>query len=370
MKNGIYILLGLMILLASCEKGTTNVLKGQQIYLTASVSDLPLTKVPFEGTAPTTSNPLSVDVWASTVPRVFLNEGKSGRAEEDNREVSIHTRGRFQSGEPQLLSQAIYPAPSSGGQGAPVYFVAMHPQSKDGGSKWTTTDGMHADFSFSGCEDVMFAKQVSGAYDTNEQGQEVINSPTLQFEHLLTLITVKMGLELEEGANLDDVRQAWGNVTDLLIQLYDKTLETGYSANKVTIDLSKGEDFSYNDDFVFERNINKMNFYASQTDEQFPSDLDGFQLSERIESVAYVMCAPVVATNDSHEYIITVNTANRGEQEVILDLKNAEGGQYVGSSRGKHFGVTLKFKKGRAIAAQAIVESWENGGYGSGIIDE
>ena len=116
--------------------------------------------------------------------------------------------------------------------------------------------------------------------------------------------------------------------------------------------------------------LHKTNFYASQTDDQFPADSDGFQLSEKIESVAYVICAPVVATTGSHEYIITVDTANRGEQEVILDLKNAEGGQYVGSSRGKHFGVTLKFKKGRAIAAQAIVESWENGGYGSGIIDE
>ena len=371
MKNGIYILLGLMILLTSCEKGgVTGELEGQQIYLTASVSDLPLTKVPFEGTAPTTSNPLNVDVWASTVSSVFLDENKTGRVE-DNRVVSIHTGGRFQSGEPQLLSQAIYPAPStSGGQGAPVYFVAMHPQSKGDGSKWTTTDGKHADFSFRGCEDVMFAKQVSGAYDTNEQDQQVINSPTLQFEHLLTLITVKMGLELEEGANLDDVRQAWGNVTGMQIQLYDKTLGTGYSANKVTIDLSKGEGFSYYDDIGFERNLNKTNFYASHTDDQFPSDLDGFQLSEKIESVAYVICAPVVATTDSHEYIITVDTANRGEQEVILDLKNAVGGKYEGSSRGKHFGVTLKFKKGRAIAVQAMVENWENGGYGSGVIEE
>ena len=282
MKNGIYILLSLMILLASCEKGgVTGELEGQQIYLTASVSDMQLTKVPFEGTAPTTSNPLNVDVWASTVSSKFLDEKKTGK-EEDERVVSIHTGGHFQSGEPQLLSQAIYPAPStSGGQGAPVYFVAMHPQSKDG-SKWTTKDGKQADFSFRGCEDVMFAKQVSGSYDTNEQDQQVINSPTLQFEHLLTLITVKMGLELEEGANLDDVRQAWGNVVGMQIQLYDKTLETGYSANKVTIDLSKGEAFSYDDDLRFEKNLNKMNFYVSQTDDQFPSDSDGFQLSERM----------------------------------------------------------------------------------------
>lgn len=358
-----------MLLLASCEKNTRNMSGGQQIWLTASVADMPLTKLPYEGSAPTTSNPLDADVWASTVESVFLDEGKSGR-EEDGRVVSIHTEGHFQSGEPQLLSQAIYPAPlTEGTTGAPVYFVAMHPQS-DGTEGWTTTDGSKAEFTFNGYEDLMFAKQVSGAYYTDELNQQVTNSPQLKFEHLLTLITVKMGFELEEGVNLDDVKDAWGNVTGLQIQLYDKESDFGYNADKVSLDLSKGESFSYDDDVVFTRNYEKMDFCTSDSDASFPADGDGYQLSERLESVAYVMCAPVVATADSHEYIITVKTVNRGEQEILLDLKNAEGGQFAGSSRGKHFGVTLKFKKGRAIAVQAEVTGWTNGGYGSGVIED
>ena len=388
MKKGIYILSGLIALLASCEKSTSELSEGQPIYLSASVPEMTLTKVPYEGSAPSTSNPLNVDVWASTTSAVFKNENKNG-SEADGRIVSIHTEGHFQSGDPQLLSQAVYPPPvSTEGKGAPVYFVSMHPQ-----DNWSTNDaGTIATYKFSGCEDLMFARQVQGAYDTNDLGDVVTNSPTLEFEHLLTRFTVRMGIQLGTGENLLDVQNAWGPVTGLKIQAYDKNSGNLSGLNTVTIDLSKGESFDYTNDLTYSytgQNGNaigtSLNFYCTGTDTQFPAPTSTGSGSEtkkeytlteiknnKVPEVAYTMCAPVIAadTDGDHEYVITFETQKRGSQEVVLDLKSSDESFFTGNTRGKHFGVTLKFRKGSAIATVARVEEWKNGGYGSGEIED
>ena len=381
MRKGLYILFGAAILLAACEKNTADIPEGQPIYLTATLPEEGLTKVPFEGSAPTTSNPLNVAVWASTISATFKDEGHDGSAVYDHK-VSIHTEGHFQSGEPQLLSQAIYPPPRQGSSGAytadPVYFVAMHPL-----TDWSTTDGTEAVYKFSGCEDVMYAPQVSGAYDTNEQSEVVTNSPTLDFKHLLTRISVKMGIQLGEDENLMDVQNAWGDVTGLKIQAYNRTGDFLEGPNTVTIDLAQGSSFDYSTGLTFSYRNSEgnevsslgtaMSFYSKGTDEIFPPSV-GFTLTEQITEVAYVMCAPVDATDadaaGNHEYVVTVTTENRGDQEVVLDLRESDAKMFSGSTRGKHFGVTLKFKKGSAIATVAEVSEWVNGGFGTGDIED
>lgn len=378
MRKFTYILCCL-ILLASCEERFRDMKQGQPIYLSVTIPDAPLAKVPFEGSAPTSSNPLNVSVWASTTPEVFLNRDLDG-SEADGHLVSIHTYGHFQSGEPQLLSQAIYPPPRRGESGSyvadPVYFVAMHPQSS-GQKVWSTDgEGKIANFTFTGCEDVMFAPQVYGAYDTQAQNQIVNVSPELAFEHLLTRISVKMVIVLEEDENRLDVQNAWGNVTGMKIQSYD-ALAGGVleGLNRVTVDLSKGTSFDYSSDLSYDyvgvgSSIGtSMDFYCLGNDSTFPGA--PLLLTDQVSEVAYVMCAPVEATDASHEYVITVTTENRGDQQVVLDLmNNAAGDKFVGSTRGKHFGVTLKFKKGSAIATSAAVTEWQNGGYGSGVIED
>lgn len=371
MRTSLYVVIvtGLVSFLASCEKSADRMVEGQPIYLSVSLPSSPLSKVPYVGSAPTTSNPLRVDVWASTTQNQFRNEGKDGSAAHDN-VVAIHTKGYFQSGDPQLLSQAVYPPPREGAQGAytadPVYFVSMHPQN------WTTTDGSQAIYTFSGCEDVMFAPQVSGAYDLEEQNQVVTSSPELKFDHLLTRITVQMGAVLEDGESLQDVRDAWGEIKGLHIRSYNPA---GYleNLNTVTVDLTEGTgDFSYDADVTFTGlTSGSMGFFALGTDEAFPTSDNRYTLTDQIDSVAYVMCAPVMATAQDHEYVITVDTENRGEHELELDLKKtAASDSGVGSTRGNHFLVTLKFKKGRAVAMVAAVEEWVNGGYGTGNIED
>lgn len=373
MRKSLYIILaGMLAFFTSCEKSPISLHEGQPIYLSVSIPELSQTKTPFEGSVPTSSNPLNVDVWASTTASIFVNEGKDGSNAHGN-VVAIHTAGHFQSGEPQLLSQAVYPPPrqSYGNEytAAPVYFVSMYPQSTND-RKWTTSDGKQAVYTFSGCEDVMFAPQVFGAYDLKEQNQIVTSSPELKFEHLLTRVTVKMGISLQDGETLYDVQEAWGKIKGLSIQSYNKN-DYVENLNTVTVNLSKGDEFKYSEDVNFSGQQNgSMNFFQLGTNETFPAD-EGYLLTQNIDSVAYVICAPVLATSQSHEYVITIDTENRGIQELKWDIeKTADSAQGVGSTRGNHFLITIKFKKGRVIAMEAEVTEWKNGGFGLGNIED
>ncbi len=352
--------------------------EGQPIYLSVVLPGSYQTKVPYQGTLPTTANPLHVDVWASTTSRAFKDDDKDG----SKGEVAIHTTGSFQSGEPQLLSQAIYPPPrreSSGTYTAdPVYFVAMYPQSvvidpPSGTNVWNATDdGTKATYTFTGCEDVMYAPEVYGAYDVEEQTQIVTKSPKLKFDHLLTRFTVKMGLELEEGEAILDAKEAWGKIKSLRIQSYNKAGDYGENLNQVTIDLSKGQEFDYGQDVSYEGIPGEsMSFYVLGTNDTFPSG-EGYELTEQIDSVAYVMCAPVVDSASDSDYVIIFETEKRERQELIIDLEKTikPSDTEEGSTRGNHFVITLKFKKGRAIASVVNVAPWENGGYGSGDIND
>jgi hypothetical protein len=218
----------------------------------------------------------------------------------------------------------------------------------------------------------MYAPKVSGAYDVEEQTQIVTKSPKLKFAHLLTRFTVKMGLELEEGEAILDAKEAWGKITSLGIQSYNKGGNYGENLNQVTIDLSAGQGFDYGEDVSFEGVPGeRMSFYALGSNDTFPSG-DGYELTEHIDSVAYVMCAPVDASASGPDYVIILETEKRGMQELNIELEKTikPSDTEEGSTRGNHFVVTLKFKKGRAIASVVNVTPWKNGGYGSGDIND
>ena len=372
MKMGYIILVCLLLSLVSCEKEPCiDVEYGNQpIYLSASMENGVQAKSPYTDMVPSQTTPLAVDIWASTTSGIFKhikeNSGSNGL-------VSYHSSATFQSADSQLLDTlVIYPKPVAGQPASSVYFISMHPQSTES-KKWTTLDGGSASFTFTGYEDVMFAPQVSGQY---QEGVEV-NAQNLKFKHLLTRITAKMQVVAEAGENKQDILDAWGKITDLQISSYNAQLQSVENKNSLTIrNLSKdfGQWGSLTDDVVLKGEIHNtsMDFYRIGTDMKFPES-GGYTLTDRPDSVAYVMCAPTLATYENHEYVITVTTEKRGVVEVKLDLQQPASSatgveKFIGSTMGKHFSVTLRFKKGRAIATVATVEPWDNGGFGSGNI--
>ena len=386
-------------LLASCDKwGSEEGHQGRElIYLAARHDGMVRTKVPYdtENGKPSPDNHLNVEVWASTFDGTFLHkEGWDGtkdvdangdnNVEENERAVLVHTKAFFQSDQPQLLSQAIYPPPireeNEVKKADPVYFVGLYPQSvdaTDGPGNWTTDEnGATALYTFNGSQDLMYAPKVQGQYNVSENQNELTTTtPTLHFHHLLTRFNVSIGADLESGVQLVDIEQAWGKVIGLKIQCYDPQ-GWSYGVNSLTVDLAKGMSDQEVVTMGAHNKTLQMDFYMTGKDVVFPDGNVGYKISE-MEEVAYVMCAPVEAVEGSDEYVLIIETQKENQEpkttELFLNLKGKENDidkELTGSSMGKEFNINLVFKKTRAIAEVVAISPWETGGQGSGDIKD
>ncbi len=362
--------------------------EGSRIWLSAAVEMSEATRSPYmpdkasDGDTyhPASDNVLSADVWGSTTEYLFKEEidpedndpyDGNGTNGEDDSKVAIHTTATFRSGDPQLLSAAIYG--KDGDAAPPVYFVAFHPNG------WTTpgddSEGKVATYAFDGNDDVMFAPQVSGHYAT-----DFASSPELYFRHLLTWLRIEMKAENETVSN------SWGLLKSITIR----------SNSAVTVDLTSDAydagNYKFND-ITFSGETD-MKFYMTDEEEVFegsemtvrkvftdvvfpesggyliPGKPDGATEDIDPEEVAYVMCAPVNATEDkvvdgkdvpSEEYVITITTEKR-TVTIPVDLQEEAGAPYVGSTRRKQFTLSLLFKMGNTVSVATSVKDWVPGG--------
>lgn len=387
----LYIILGGLLTsgLTACQQDVPSVEQtdeiSSRIYLSAGVGDAVSSRTPYHpgGSEPTVSHPLNVSVWASTLNNTFKNERKNGK----DGTVAIHTNAHFQSGDPQLLGEAIYPKEKEEGQDAvPVYFIGLHPLS----NKWTTTDGTDAKFTFDGKEDVMFAPQISGTY-----GTDFNDSPQFHFYHLLTWLRIEMVADKDETdvRNREKVRDAWGKIESLtIISKNQVTIHnigtTGYKEVNGTPTIDRNE-FT-NEGNVSFTNKTFLNLYCHNTDDQFPvtgKDDDNTVPNEfkgviptSVTPAAYVMCAPIVgATQDAlgnpvPEYILHIKTEHR-EMDIPLDLKGDSGNLFTGSTMGRVFNIVLNFKMGDVISVSTEISvggdaDWFTHGTGTGDLKE
>lgn len=403
MKKPFYICL--LLCLCSCDHSGVQDRPdaGSGIWLSARVEGSVATKKPYvpyedadsEPDYPTSERVLSADVWGSTVKYLFKHElkddGKPYDGSGTDGKVAIHTNASFRSGDPQLLSAAIYG--KGDGSTPEVYFVAFHPMGWTTAAAGAADEGKVAAYSFDGNDDVMFAPQVSGHYATDYE-----KSPQLYFRHLLTW------LRIEVKAESETVSDAWGKITAMTLK----------SKNKVTVNLSESaylettEDsktiYTYKGFEEDDRHISfsgevDMAFFCTEdeevyvedkvtvrkkfTDERFPaghsgSEDGGYKIPGKFDSavedidpveVAYVMCAPVVATDmvvvdgkdvDSAEYEITVVTEKR-TVTVPVDLRVEVDGEdvpYKGSTRCRQFTLSLLFKMGNTVSATVYAKDW------------
>ena len=385
-----YLYIAISFVLASMLACTDNVPGMEQtdeeasrIYLSAGVGEIVSSRTPYhpskEGDiyVPTTSNPLNVSVWASTTPGVFPNSKLNG----SNGTVAIHTEASFQSGDPQLLGEAIYPKANENAEAKTVYFVGLHPKSETD-SGWTPSDtNQDANFTFTGKEDVMFAPQISGTYDTKPE-----DSPLFHFHHLLTLLRIEMVADKDEPSVLkrEEVSQKWGKIISLkLIQ----------QPNKVTVSnlgLVTKDNMTSNVAYTNAGSdpVN-MDLYHTGTDYSFPNAavVDGDKIPTTLKEMAYVMCAPVVGeykhTVDGvdvpkPEYTLHIVTEKR-ELDIPIDLKLNSGTEetsyFTGSTVGKQFTIVLNFKMGNVVTVVSEVviggeTDWFTHGAGSGELTE
>lgn len=353
MDRTFYAICGLSLLLSSCheEEADVRMETPQRIYLRAAVEHRATTRTSYTLTAPDQDNPLSVAVWASTTSGVFKHTGANGGTDGT---VALHTAANFTNGSEQLLNDAVYP--EKDGEKARVFFVGMHPK---GG--WTTPagemEGKTAAKVFNGCEDVMFAPQISGRYGEN-MGTPDNPWPTFLFHHLLTWLRVKV------KADGEAVSAAWGQLKSLKIK--SKNTVTANLENTVTVngDFNRGC-------VSFTGETTELEFYHTGTDRVFTGG--DVIPPDDFEEVAYVLCAPVTATDKdddgktTSEYVLVVETENR-RVEVPIDLM--DGISHFNKSTMNHqFTLNLNFKMGNNIAVIATVADWAPGGISNGVLD-
>ena len=377
-RNNRYIAMGFVFAsMLSCTNDAPEMEQtdeASRIYLSAGIGEVVSSRTPYELTAPTTEHPLNVSVWATTdntgkYPDSDLN-GSTGT-------VEIHTEAHFQSGTPQLLGEAIYPK-ADGQEAKTVYFVGFHPQS----TSWTASnDDKSATFTFTGKEDVMFAPQISGAYNTDFDA-----SPLFNFYHLLTWLRIEMVADKDEDdiINKEAIAEAWGNITSLTIKSNNQV--TVKSLGQTYADANETKNELVNN-LTFGGSEIGMNFYHTGTDTSFPKDAESYAIPTTLTEVAYVMCAPVEGfykhTVDGKdvkkpEYILHLTTEKR-ELDIPIDLKIAEGdgeaSYFTGSTRGHQFKILLNFKMGNVISVSAEISlganaDWYTHGTGTGDIKE
>lgn len=391
----LYIILGVLLAngLTACQQDVPNIEQtdemSRRIYLSASVGNSASSRTPYHpgGTEPTMSHPLNVSVWASTTSGIFTYDPQNPKNGSDGT-VAIHTDAHFQSGEPQLLGEAIYPkAQEEGGTSKIVYFVGLHPLS----DSWTAAnDNKDAQFTFTGKEDVMFAPQISGTYGTAFE-----RSPQFHFYHLLTWLRIEMVADKDETdvKKREKVRDAWGKIESLTITSKNQITihnlgTTGYKAVDGIPIIDKNE-FT-NEENVSFANDATLKLYCHNTDNQYPitgKDNDNTVPNEfkgviptSVTPTAYVMCAPIVgATQDAlgnpvPEYTLHIRTEHR-EMDIPLDLKGDNGNLFTGNTMGRVFTIVLNFKMGDVISVSTEISvggdaDWFTHGTGTGDLTE
>ncbi len=360
MKKKFFAIFGLCILIFSCSDEDADIPAdpAQRIYLRATVENaIRMSRAPFSLSKPNERNPLKVAVWASTTIYKFEDLDKKGTLAE-NGEVALHATANFTNGQEQLLNEAVYPS-----DGTTVYFVGLHPAVSEANTGWTTNGaGTIAEKTFNGSEDVMFAPQITGVY-----GQNVETWPTFKFNHLLTWLRVRLKAEDEI------VSEAWGKLKSLEVK--------SASGNTVTVDLSKDYSQEYNPGAeencvrFSDGNGVTLDFYETGTDKVFVTEDDPdtwYTLRyDDFEEVAYVLCAPVIASTQNldgdrtNEYTLIVKTERR-TVEVPVDLVKDETTCFEGSTMNRQFVLNLNFKMGNSILVTASVIDWNVGGISNG----
>jgi len=364
--NYLYIACGFVLAgMMACTNDTPGIRptdeEASRIYLSASVGEAVSSRTPYQYEVPTMTQPLDVSVWASTTMGNFGNEGKNG----SDGTVAIHTQAHFQSGAPQLLGQAIYPKNDN----TPVHFVGFHPKSSDT-DKWTLQNNNNsASFTFTGKEDVMFAPQISGAYDTAYE-----NSPTFHFRHLLTWLRIGMIADMDEEdvENRKAVAEAWGEIESMTIS----------SKNQVTVNNLSEEGFN-SSNVIFSGEATDMKLYHTDTDNVFPNAGSQMIPYEKLTEVAYVLCAPVDGADMQYsddeekdvkvpEYTLHVKTTKR-DVHIPIDLMKKDGdvvSPFTDNTMGYQFVIQLNFKMGNVIGVSAAISldantDWFTHGTGS-----
>jgi len=344
MKKIIIILISI-VGFAACEKNRPVSLGPQPIALCATIENIGIgTKAPYTLTVPTSKDSLTAAIWASTTRKSYKGSQKKEPNPDSTNVVDYHNSTCFTSGARQLLDHQLF-YPNKDGHKDSVFFVGFCPRSQEGWSVEGTVKSAGdtlwniARFQFDGKTDVMFAGEKGNNIDFSSRDL------SLNFRHVLTWLRFHVVAD-------EEAISAWGYVKKITIES-KSVIKINVSSETCTFDTP---------DNVFRTYCIDKGTY---TDTEFADQ--NIELATSTQDVAYSLCAAVEAAagDGNNEYTITIETQYRPETKVAVNLK-AEGNteDFIGSTGGRLFDVTLRFKLGDNVTTTASVSEWKNAGIG------
>lgn len=318
-KTLLYILPFLPILAACTSKAGLEGFDANVIKVSAAVgSETKAVTAPvvYTETTPSTTSPLVSDIWFSTTAGHYPGTAGGNGVSQDGNTIDTHRTITYTSGNPTMPSgfNDTYLRYPSGN----VYCVGMYPQ-----SRWSTTgEGINAQATINGSEDLMFATELTGSSSNKLTYQHQ------DFKHLLTLIKVRVRTASVEAGD------TWGHLKTISIK----------SKNQVTVNLTEGSVIYGN---------------SGEQDAEFFTFDGNEDLTTVSMSRGMTFVAPVNADGSSGaEYTIKVVCDNY-TKDVPVNLVNESGASFSGNTAGYVFVVTLYFNALSYIEGSVSLESWK-----------
>lgn len=238
-----------------------------------------------------------------------------------------------------------------------VFLCGLYPD-----ANWTinAADGLTADYTFVGHQDLMAAGEVSTSKDDAKQSVY----PALEFKHLLTRVELQVVAESAESA------AAWGTLSDISL--------VGSFHSVATVTLFGGTAAQAS---AFSTPVTGWAVYEPASDTKFATPVaiaaavdnsTNDKIIESAKAVGYTMLAPSVATGTG-DFTISVTTKFDDQaapitiSDIKVGLKDKQNNAFTGDTQGKKFTITLIFRASD-IKATAKVTDWVDGGSGNGEI--
>lgn len=308
----------LLAALWSCSRIDDN--SDRFIGLSAGVADMEVstrsavTGTPYSGSVPSESNPLNASVWFSTVAGKYLHNPAEPTY------LPCRTTMTFE-GEsmtyadyddnPTDNSPAVslkYPTSNE----TPVYCIGLYPA-----SGWSTSDGVEISHAITGAEDLMFADQITGTWNSH--------FPKQQYSHLLTWVKINFCAMTMEAA------RQWGGVTDITIS----------SKDELKIDLAEES--------------NKVAYVGNDIEIKTFENAEGVLPSLTSTEAGSVFCSPAT------QYTIKIKTKNYPEgKEIPVTLTDLDYEPLTSLSEaaGKLFIISLYFSPFNVIEGTCTLNYW------------
>ncbi len=329
-----YISVGLAFwVMAACSEGSDESPASGNIQLGATVGNLQIDSR-VEADAYESGETLDADVWFR-IDGEYKNEPN---AVDDTYLPPVHTTVEFNGNTAVKYNSrdVIYPTDDS-----PVYCIGMSPKSDatDETKQWSAAaDNKSVSHAIDGVQDLMFAPEISGSWNSHFPKQE--------YEHLLTWIKITICAASHEAI------ETWGKIKQITIN----------SAKTVSVNLEADPSSRYT--------------YSGATSiYTMPDGGPGVALTTTIQEVGSVFCSPEV------EYTVTVTAEDKNGAKIeknvkfkdlkIIDVNDINGNgdteeeitidqANVGLLRGTCYVLSLYFRSYNVIEWASTLNSWSD----------